>query len=284
MRKKHTRDRYRTAFTPPFKIGAPSMVFGENLLENGHLLAGMVDHVEIVLFYTPTLHNFPSVNEVKALKKLGADEDVSFSVHLPAFLEIASRNRQKRERSVQMVIDLINFMDELNPLYHILHIPFTPPTLMPVPGRYLTIEHQDKFIDWTRRATESLETIQSRIDQKNEILVENINYSPIFLESFWKSGLCGFCLDMGHLMLGRESVSGVAHQFMSVIREIHLHGVKGHAEHLSLAVLPETRVSKWVKLLVDASYEGVVNLEVFSEQCLETSVSMLNKLFQVQLM
>jgi len=258
------------------------MVFGENLLENAYLLADMVDHVEIVLFYTPALHNFPSPGEVKALRKLGADEAVTFSVHLPAFLEIASRNRKKREKSVQMVIDLINFMDELNPTYHILHIPVTPPTLTSVPGRYLTIEHRDKFIDWTRRATESLERIQNRIDQKNEILVENINYSPVFLESFWNSGLCGLCLDMGHLMLGRESVSGVTRQFMTVIREIHLHGVKGHEEHLSLAVLPETRVSKWVKLLVDATYRGVINLEVFSAECLETSVSMLIELLQVE--
>ena len=258
------------------------MVFGENLLENAYLLAGIVDHIEIVLFFTPTLHNFPSVGEVNALKKLGADEDVSFSVHLPAFLEIASRNRKKREKSVQMVIDLINFMDELNPTYHILHIPVTPPTLTSVPGRYLTIEHRDKFIDWTRRATESLERIQNRIDQKNEILVENINYSPVFLESFWNSGLCGFCLDMGHLMLGQESVSGVTRQFMTVIREIHLHGVKGHEEHLSLAVLPEARVSKWVKLLVEASYGEVVNLEVFSEEDLEASISILIGLFSIR--
>ena len=60
------------------------MVFGENLLENAYLLAGRVDHVEIVLFYTPTLDNFPTLDEVKALKRLGADEGVSFSVHLPA--------------------------------------------------------------------------------------------------------------------------------------------------------------------------------------------------------
>lgn len=282
MGKKYSQNRSGAALGLPFKIGAPSMVFGENLLENAHLLAGRVDHVEIVLFYTATLHNFPSPSEIKALRKLGANEEVSFSVHLPAFLEIASPTRKKREKSVQMVIDLINFMDELNPLYHILHIPVTPPTLTAVPGRYLTIEHQDKFIDWTRRATESLETIQSRIDQNNEILVENINYSPIFLERFWKSGLCGFCLDMGHLMLGRESVSGVTEQYMSVIREIHLHGVKGHEEHLSLAVLPETRVSRWIKLLVDASYRGVVNLEVFSQGDLEASISMLIGLFSIR--
>lgn len=251
------------------------MVFGENLLENAYLLAGMVDHVEIVLFYTPALNNFPSPSEIKALRKLGANEDVSYSVHLPTFLEIASRNRKKREKSVQMIIDLINIMDELNPMYHILHIPYTSPTLTSVPGLYFTGEHRDKFIDWTQRAAQSLEKIQGRTGQNNKLLVENINYSPIFLECFWKMGLCEFCLDMGHLMLGRESVIKVTKQFMPVTREVHLHGVKGCEEHLSLAVLPEALVSKWVKLLVEASYGGVVNLEVFSEGDLEASISML---------
>jgi len=82
----------------PFKIGAPSMVFGENLLENVRRLSAMVDHIEIVLFYTPTLHNFPTASEIKTLKKLGANEDVSFSVHLPASLEIAFRYRKEGDR------------------------------------------------------------------------------------------------------------------------------------------------------------------------------------------
>ena len=167
MRRKHFQNRYRATFGLPFKIGAPSMVFGENLLENSRQLAGMVDHIEIVLFYTPTLHNFPTVSEIKSLKKLGANEDVSFSVHLPACLEIASRDRKKRKKYVQLAIDLINIMQELNPMHHILHVPYTVPTLTPVPGLYLTVEHRDKFIDWTKRATESLETIQARIGQNN---------------------------------------------------------------------------------------------------------------------
>jgi sugar phosphate isomerase/epimerase len=255
------------------------MVFGENLLENAYLLAGMVDHIEIVLFYTPTLHNFLSVGEIRALKKLRIDEDMSFSVHLPAFLEIASPDRKKREKSVQLAIDLINIMDELNPMYYILHIPFSPPTLMPIPGQYFTGEHRDKFYDWTQRAVASLETIQARVGRNNQILVENINYSPIFLECFWTLGLCEFCLDIGHLMLGRENVIKVTKQYMSVTKEIHLHGVKGCQEHLSLAVLPEARVAKWVKLLVEASYKGVVNLEVFSQGDLEVSMRMLMGLF-----
>jgi sugar phosphate isomerase/epimerase len=206
---------------------------------------------------------------------------VGFSVHLPTALEIASRDRRTREKSVSMVVDIIDFMSELDPVHHILHIPFTTPTLTSVPGLYFTAEHRDEFIDWTLRATESLETIQDRIDRRNGILVENINYSPIYLERFWKLGLCGFCLDMGHLMLGRESVSGVSRQFMSAIEEIHLHGVEGHAEHLSLAVLPKPRVAQWIALLIAAGYKGVINLEVFSRECLASSMDILGEVFQV---
>jgi sugar phosphate isomerase/epimerase len=268
-------------FELPFKIGAPSMVFGENLLENARQLSVLVDHIEIVLFHTPTLHNFPSASEIKTLKKLGANEDLSFSVHLPASLEIASRHRKIREKSVQLAIDLMKIMDELNPTYHILHIPVTPPTLTAVPGRYLTIEHRDKFIDWTRRAMESLEIIQRRVGQRNKILVENINYSPIFLKPFWDLRFCGFCLDMGHLVLGRESVIEVTKQLISVTGEVHLHGVKEGQEHLSLAVLPEARVAEWIKVLRETSYGEVVNLEVFSEGDLQTSIRILLGLLSV---
>jgi len=95
LRKKYFQNRSGAAFELPFKIGAPSMVFGENLLENAYLLADMVDHVEIVLFYTPALHNFPSPSEIKALRKLGANEDVSFSVHLPTFWRYSVRKISK---------------------------------------------------------------------------------------------------------------------------------------------------------------------------------------------
>ena len=270
---------YRSITRPPFKIGAPSMVFGENLLDNARRLVRLVDHIEIVLFYTTTLHNFPTTRDIKALKKLKANENVSFSVHLPASLEIASRQRKIREQSVQLAVELMHLMDELSPRYHILHIPYTSPTLTPVPGSYFSRNHRDKFVDWTRRALGSLEIIQSRAGHTNKVLVENINYSPILLEGFWKLGLCEFCLDIGHLVLGRENVVNVAKQFISVTREIHLHGVKGCQEHLSLAVLPEARVCRWVKLLVETSYQGIVILEVFSEGDLQASMRMLMELF-----
>jgi sugar phosphate isomerase/epimerase len=280
LNKKHFRNRISDDLAPPFKIGAPSLVFGRNLLDNVHMLADRVDHMEILLFHTPTLHNFPSINEIEAVKKVGDNAGLSFSVHLPTSLEIASRHREIRRRSVQMVVELIHLMDELNPTFHILHIPVTPPTLTTVPGLYFTAKDQEKFDGWDQRATDSMLEIQNRIKPNHKILVENINYSPLFLETLWESGMCDFCLDMGHLMLGRESVMETTRQFMSVIKEIHLHGVIEDEEHLSLAVLPVSRVSRWINLLVDTDFRGVINLEVFNPEDLEASVGMLLGIIQ----
>ena len=86
------------------------MVFGENLLENAYLLAGMVDHIEIVLFYTPTLHNFLSVGEVRALKKLGVEEHLSLAV-LPA-ARVSKWLKLLIEASYKGVINLEVFSEE----------------------------------------------------------------------------------------------------------------------------------------------------------------------------
>ena len=60
------------------KMSAPSMVFGEDLVDNVQRLAGFMDHVEIVLFHTPMLHNFPNHKEIDALlNSLDGAEGVS---------------------------------------------------------------------------------------------------------------------------------------------------------------------------------------------------------------
>jgi hypothetical protein len=81
------------------------MVFGEDLLENVQLLAGVVDHIEIILFHTPSGHNIPSPHEIRALKSIKEHEDVTFTVHLPDSLEIASPASSRREESVQLQVE-----------------------------------------------------------------------------------------------------------------------------------------------------------------------------------
>ncbi|MCP4694835.1 MAG: hypothetical protein GY859_42800, partial [Desulfobacterales bacterium] len=124
--------------TPPFKISAPSMVHGPNTVKNVRLLSDVVDHVEIVLFYTPTLHNIPSGREIRELMKIKEAENLSFSVHLPSSLEIAHEDGKTRDESLLHTIELCARAAELKPEHFILHIPFSAPTLTAIPGNYFT--------------------------------------------------------------------------------------------------------------------------------------------------
>lgn len=263
----------------PFRLGATSMVFGDDLLENAGLLVSMVDNIEIILFHTPTLHNIPTTEEIHALKKICEEEDVTFTVHLPASLEVAAPDRERRMKSVQLAREILLRTAELEPMYYILHVPFSPPTLVSTPGLYFEFEDNPGWDEWTNRTLESLEILHNVSGNASKLLVENINYSTRFLEPFLENGFCELCLDLGHLILGQEEVMDHLKQYLAATREIHLHGVDGHEEHLSLSRLPEDRVQEWLRYIHKSSFQGVITLEVFSPRDLEESLEVVSKSF-----
>ena len=259
----------------PFKISTSSMVFEEGLLENVRYLADLFDHIEIVLFHTPELNNLPTGQELEELTEMAEQKKISYSVHLPASLEIAAEDEKRREESIRSAFDIITLMLECRPRNYILHIPLTTPTLAFIPGGYVYEADQDKFMDWTLRAMASLQSLQQMTGLGDGILVENINYSPSFLEPLWSSNLCQLCLDLGHLMLGGESILDRLKKYTQVTQEIHLHGVKDNHEHQALSVVPMHRVKRWLNYLDSIQYSGVINFEVFTPDDLEASVSIL---------
>jgi len=253
------------------------MVHGKNLLENAKRLADLVDNIEIVLFNTPNLNNTPNSDELDLLRKLGRKKKVTFTVHLPASLEIASKDRKLREQSIKMVSDLCSHIALIEPLHYILHVPITTPTLVPVPGLYFKTDDGQNWGKWTRRGLDALERIFDTTSVAGKLLLENINYSPCFLDPFLEWGQCGFCLDIGHLILGGENVNDALRQYQKEIRELHIHGVKGYEDHLSLSVLPVERVRKWMDCLIRNEFDGILNLEVFSPEDLTGSLNTLAK-------
>jgi len=258
-------------------MSAPSMVYGKDLLENAKRLADLVDNIEIVLFNTPTLNNTPDDNELQLLSNLGKKKNLTFTVHLPASLEIASKDVDLRKNAIDLATGLCKKTEIINPKYYILHIPFTKPTLAPVPGLYFKEGEGHNWEEWTQRALSAIETIQGETGIAGKLLVENINYSPSFLEPFLDGGTCGFCLDAGHLLLGSESVNEALMRYQKHIRELHIHGVRGVEEHLSLSVLPVERVTRWMATLTKIEFNGVLNLEVFSPGDLKGSLAFISK-------
>lgn len=250
------------------------MVFGMDLVENVKKLSSLVDHVEIVLFHTPELHNIPDRKEIITVKELLEEKQLTCSVHLPASLEVAAPTERKKCRAIQMATEMIEHLDRLNPAYYILHVPITPPTLVAQPGTYLHESQLPEFGAWTDKAFRALTSIQARTGLSHRLLVENINFSPAFLEPFWRQGLCAFCLDIGHLLLGSESVTKNLERYLPVIKEIHLHGVIEGQEHLALDVLAIEKVRSWFQCLSEFGYHGILNIEVFDPEDLEKSLCM----------
>ena len=119
-----------------YRIGASSMVFGHDLVENAGMLCRMVDHVEIVLFHTSELNNIPCTDAIRSLYEIGRKYATTYSVHLPAMLEIGARNQSRRNEDIRLIRDICFRMAKLNPLHYVLHIPLSPPTLVPVQGLY----------------------------------------------------------------------------------------------------------------------------------------------------
>ena len=253
------------------------MVYGENLLENAKRLADLVDNIEIILFNTLNRNNTPVSNDLDLLRKLGRKKKVTFTVHLPASLEIASKDRKLREYSIRMVSDLCSHIAPIEPLYYILHVPFTTPTLLPIPGLYFKTDDGQNWGKWTRRGLDALERIFDTTPVAGQLLLENINYSPYFLEPFLEEGQCGLCLDIGHLILGRENVDDALRSYQKDIKELHIHGVKEYEEHLSLSVLPVESVCEWMDYLIKIKFDGIVNLEVFSPEDLTGSLTTVGK-------
>lgn len=261
----------------PFTICAPSMIFRESMVENVRRLSSLLPHIEILLYHQPDINNFPSSAEMNEINAIGRSEGIDFSVHLPASFEIASPDRKKRELSLELTMECCMRTAAINPLHYIIHVPYSPPTLVTVPGQYFNTSNADRRQEWINTATKSLELINAQWDYPGSLLVENINFSPTLLEPLWAKGLCEFCLDIGHLVLGNENVETITRQYLPVTREVHLHGVRENEEHLSLAAYPNTKIKNWVFILQE-HFCGVLNLEVFSPEDLEESLGIVLEL------
>ena len=249
------------------------MVYGDDLIHNVEVLSGLVKDIEVVLFHTPEINNIPTGREIDHLREIGERKEISFTIHFPASLEPAAEKKDLREESFEIAAEIVGRFSSLHPRHYILHLPFSKPTLVAIPDFYFPWKATEEWNQWSYRADEALTRFGSLLGPAESLLVENINYSPRFLEPFWKKGLCEFCLDMGHLLLGREAVSEILEQYLQVTRVIHLHGVEGFKEHISLACLPSRKLQGWFQVLKKAAYQGVITLEVFDPRDLEESLN-----------
>src|SRR5690606_7565401 len=103
IRKRH--DLVNTSFahapmSVPFRLGTTSFIYPGGWADNVERLAGRVDDVEILFFESEGL---PSVDEVRRLAELEQRTNLTFSLHTPLDVSLASANEPRRQQAVAAV-------------------------------------------------------------------------------------------------------------------------------------------------------------------------------------
>ena len=121
--------------------------------------------------------------------------------------------------------------------------------------------------------------IKGQPDIAEKIAVENLSYPFSYVDRLVTENGFSVCADIGHLVvMGVDPLEHLG-KYLSRTRVIHLHGVDGGKDHVSLKYLDEALVRRLTGFLRDNDYRGVVTLEVFSEMDLEESIGVLRKAF-----
>lgn len=247
----------------PFRLGTTSYIIPVDILPNVRFLAGKVADVELVLFEVEDgLTNLPDESTLEELKQMAAENDLTYTVHLPLDLELGG-DRSARDASIQKALGVIERTKGINPFSYVLHLDGKA-----VRTRFRSPEWEE----WTTRTRLALAMLVSKLNDPSLLAVENLEGYP---PDFWDAALAGMpfsrCADIGHLWLDGHDPLPYLRKNLAEIRVIHLHGI-GERDHQSLAHVPPEELSRVLEFLVRADFRGVLTLEVFGEDDFNSSM------------
>jgi sugar phosphate isomerase/epimerase len=252
----------------PFRLGCTSYVYPDDLLPNVRKMAPVVDDIEIVLFETESLSNLPDKAVISELLQIQREQGNTYTIHFPIDKKAAGPDKQERRYFQEQALKIMRLTLPLNPFAYILHLEGI--------SQNANREHQDA---WRSRGMETCEKIAS-LDgvNKSSIAVENLGYPVDWNKEIVEHFGFSFCMDVGHLWLYRYDWEGTLARYLKDTRVIHLHGVSGGKDHLSVLKNDREILKKLVRNYLKG-FQNVVTLEVFSREDTFGSIERLKELW-----
>ena len=262
-----TRDKFRSNL--PFRLGATSYIWPDDILPNVVQLAPLVDDVELVLFESDEYgSNLPGEDVMAELRRLAQARDLTYTVHLPLDLQL-SEDDSARHPSLEKARRVIERTRSLDPFAYVVHLD----------GK--AIQHgadAETLTRWQSQATRSLEQVAGWAGDAQRVCVENLeNYDPAAFAPVLDQVAVSRCVDVGHFWRNRLDPLPHLREWQARTRVVHIHGI-GERDHQSLAMMPPHLLDSVIKHLAE-NMRGVVTLEVFdvddffsSKQALETAI------------
>jgi sugar phosphate isomerase/epimerase len=254
--------------TFPFRIGCTSYVLPDEILPNVAFMADKVDDIELVLFESREASNLPDSSTVSLLRRIARENDLTYSVHFPIDRRAGAESVEERNKFFDSVTGIIRLTQRLPVSGYVLHL------------EGLKDESDPYQVDaWRQRTGEFCQRLADGllVDPKS-ICVENLGYAPELHRRVVEKCRFSNCIDIGHLWLyGADWIEHIGRVIDST-RIIHLHGVSGGKDHLSLAVHAKpSQLRKLASMLYQ--YSGVLTLEVFREKDTFSSLAIFKELW-----
>jgi sugar phosphate isomerase/epimerase len=255
----------------PFRLGTTSYIYPAEILPNVRSLRNEVDDIEIVLFESDEVSNYPSPSEVGELAAIGEESGLSYTVHLPLDMFLGDPDRRIRQRSVGKCLRAIAATSGLKPHAYIIHCQGVPED-----------DHR-QWLDesWLIRLDQSIVEILDHLEPPRLLCAETLSYPFHFIEELIERRGLAICLDVGHVILYHQPLDLYLQRYLPRTRVIHLHGNSDGRDHLDLSRLPATTLDLLFSSLAGRPTAGdlVLTLEIFSEEDLRVSRTIVEKYF-----
>lgn len=248
--------------TTSFRLGTTSYILPADILPNVRHLAGQVQDVELVLFEVDDgANNLPARSVVRELATLARAHDLTYTIHLPLDLHFGASG-EALDWSLAKARSVIERTCLLDPWAYVLHLD----------GQGI-----EEYEAWALQAARSLELAGEWAGDPGLLAVENLEGYPLdYLDPLLDGVGASRCIDVGHLWLDGHDPLDYMRRHMHKTRVVHLHGV-GSRDHQSLALVEPGELRKVIKTLQDLDYGGVLTIEVFGQEDLDSSMAALRE-------
>lgn len=240
----------------PFRLGSTSYVYPADILPNVQRLAPLVDDVELVLFEVDDgQNNLPSPDIIDALNSLATEHDLTYTVHLPLDLRLASGDSSP---SLEKARRVIGCTCALTPWAYVVHLD----------GAEVSSDPSTAVLArWRDQAARSLDLLGQEVGDPHVLAVENLeSYTPDAFLPLLDRLPVSLCLDVGHFIKSGSDPLPYLQTYLERTRVVHLHGCQDGRDHRGLDLLPNALLIDLLDLLVSSKYQGVLTLEVFTQR------------------
>lgn len=253
----------------PFRLGTTSYIIPDDILPNARYLAENVRDIELILFEVDDgPNNLPSPEVIDELSQIARRHELTYTVHLPLDLKLGD-DSSEYDQSLIKAKRVIECTRGLDPWAYVLHLD----------GKSVrTSMDKDLIRRWQSQSVHALEIVSEWAGSPEKLAVENLEtYTLDFIQPVLDRIPVSRCVDVGHLWLDGHDPIPYLQAALPHTRVIHMHGI-AERDHRSLSFMPQEKVRAVWDELIRMNYEGVLTLEIFSEEDFLSSMEVITRL------